>query len=228
MPSLTFLGHGAFQIDLQKASLVIDPFITGNPRAKVKPEEIRVGYVLLTHGHPDHLGDGIAIARENGATIIAPFELATYCERQGVKTHPMHIGGAYDFPFGRVKLTIAFHGSGYPTDDGILYMGNPCGFLISADGKTVYHAGDTGLFYDMKLIGEMDRIDVATLPIGGNFTMDIDDAVKASELLQAKLSIPMHYGTFDVIAADPAVFEKKMAAKGMKARVLQVGERLSI
>jgi L-ascorbate metabolism protein UlaG (beta-lactamase superfamily) len=228
MPELTFLGHGAFQMDCEKASLAIDPFITGNPRATVKAGDLKVGYVLLTHGHPDHLGDGIAIARENDATIIAPFELATYCERQGVKAHPMHIGGAYNFPFGRVKLTIAFHGSGYPTDQGILYMGNPCGFLISAGGKTVYHAGDTGLFYDMKLIGEMDRIDVALLPIGGNFTMDIDDAVKAAELLQARLSIPMHYGTFDVIAADPAEFEKKIAEKGMKARVLKVGERLTI
>lgn len=228
MPTLTFLGHGAFQMDFRKAGLVVDPFITGNPRAMVKPEEIRVDYVLLTHGHPDHLGDGIEIARKNDATIIAPFELAIYCERQGAKTHPMHIGGAYDFPFGRVKLTIAFHGSGYPTDDGILYMGNPCGFLISADGKTVYHAGDTGLFYDMKLIGEMNRIDAALLPIGGNFTMDADDAVKAAELLQAKLSIPMHYGTFDVIAADPAAFEKKMAEKGMEARVLGVGESLTI
>ncbi|MEJ2745631.1 MAG: metal-dependent hydrolase [bacterium] len=228
MPGLTFLGHGAFQMDCEKASLVIDPFITGNPHATVKPEEIKVGYVLLTHGHPDHLGDGIEIARKNDATIIAPFELATYCERHGVKVHPMHIGGAHDFPFGRVKLTIAFHGSGYPTDDGILYMGNPCGFLISAGGKTVYHAGDTGLFYDMKLIGEMNRVDAALLPIGGNFTMDIDDAVKAAELLQAKLSIPMHYGTFDVIAADPAEFEKKIGEKGMKAKVLKVGERLTI
>ena len=228
MPVLTFLGHGAFQLDLQKTSLVIDPFLTGNPRARARPEEIRVGYVLLTHGHPDHLGDGIAIARNNDATIIAPFELATYCERQGATVHPMHIGGAHDFPFGRVKLTIAFHGSGYPTEEGMLYMGNPCGFLIAADGKTVYHAGDTGLFYDMKLIGEMNRIDVALLPIGGNFTMDIDDAVKVAELLGAGLSIPMHYGTFDLIAADPSIFERKIGEKGMRARILHVGERLAI
>ncbi len=228
MPVLTFLGHSAFQIDLETAGLVIDPFLSGNPRARTGPDEVRVGYVLLTHGHPDHLGDGIAIARKNDATIIAPFELAAYCERQGAKTHPMHIGGAHDFPFGRVKLTIAVHGSGYPTEHGMLYMGNPCGYLISADGKNVYHAGDTGLFYDMKLIGEMNRIDVALLPIGGNFTMDIDDAVKAAELLGAELSIPMHYDTFDLIAADPGVFERKIAEKGMKAKIIRVGERLAI
>jgi L-ascorbate metabolism protein UlaG (beta-lactamase superfamily) len=228
MATLTFLGHSAFQLDFLKASLVIDPFLAGNPRAPVRPEEVRVGYVLLTHGHPDHVGDGISIARKNEAVIIAPFELATYCERQGARVHPMHIGGAHDFPFGRVKLTIAVHGSGYPTEGGMLYMGNPCGFLISADGKTVYHAGDTGLFYDMKLIGERNRIDVALLPIGGNFTMDVDDAVAAAELLRAGLSIPMHYDTFDLIKADPRIFERKIGEKGMRARILRAGERVEI
>ncbi|MDD5556692.1 MAG: metal-dependent hydrolase [bacterium] len=226
MPAITFLGHGAFLVELEKARLVIDPFLSGNPAAGCGPEAVEADYVLLTHGHPDHLGDGIEIARRCGATIIAPFELATHCERQGARVHAMHIGGAHDFPFGRVKLTIAFHGSGLPVEDGILYLGNPCGFLVIADGATVYHAGDTGLFYDMKLIGEMNRIDVALLPIGGNFTMDADDAVKAAELLGAGLSVPMHYGTFDVIKADPADFVRKAAARGLRAKALAVGERL--
>jgi L-ascorbate metabolism protein UlaG (beta-lactamase superfamily) len=228
MPTLTFLGHSAFALELAKARLVIDPFLSGNPRARVKPDDLAADYVLLTHGHPDHVGDGIAIARRTGATIIAPFELATWCQWQGATAHAMHIGGAHDFPFGRVKLTIAVHGSGYPTEHGILYMGNPCGFLVMAEGKTIYHAGDTGLFYDMKLIGEMNRIDVALLPIGGNFTMDADDAVKAAELLGAALVVPMHYDTFDVIRADPDAFVLTAAAKGLRAKVLGVGEALTI
>jgi len=228
MPTVTFLGHSAFTIDCTGGRLAIDPFLSGNPLASVTPDDLEVGYVLLTHGHPDHLGDGIAIAERNNATVIAPFELATYCQSRGVRAHPMHIGGAHDFPFGRVKLTIAHHGSGLPTEHGILYLGNPCGFLVTADGATMYHAGDTGLFYDMKLIGEMDRIDVALLPIGGNFTMGVDDAVKAAELLGAGLSIPMHYDTFDLIKADPADFAGKAAAKGLRVKVLRVGERLIV
>jgi L-ascorbate metabolism protein UlaG (beta-lactamase superfamily) len=225
---LTFLGHGAFALDCAKAKLVIDPFLSGNPLARVKPEEVRADFVLLTHGHPDHLGDGISIALANKATIIAPFELAVYCQGKGASVHPMHIGGAYEFPFGRVKLTLAAHGSGYPTEGGILYMGNPCGFLVTAEGRTVYHAGDTGLFWDMKLIGEMNRIDVALLPIGGNFTMDADDAVRAAELLGAGVAVPMHYDTFELIKADPEGFVRKAAARGIRARVLRVGEKMAV
>ena len=228
MPTLTFLGHSAFTLESTKARLVIDPFLSGNPLARLKPEALAADYVLLTHGHPDHVGDGLAIARRTGATIIAAFELAVWCQGQGAAVHPMHIGGAHDFPFGRVKLTIAVHGSGYPTEQGILYMGNPCGFLVTAEGKTVYHAGDTGLFYDMKLIGEMHRIDAALLPIGGNFTMDAADAAKAAELLGAALSIPMHYDTFDLIRANPAEFVRDASAKGLRAKVLAAGESLAL
>lgn len=223
MPKLTFLGHDAFLLENESAKLVIDPFITGNPLATVQPGDIKVDYVLLTHGHGDHLGDGLAIAQENDATIIAPNELAVYAANQGCKVHPMHIGGGYDFDFGRVKLTIAHHGSAADLGgDALTYMGNPCGFLVTLSGKTVYHAGDTGLFLDMKLIGEMHKIDIALLPIGDNFTMGVDDAVKAAEFLQAKLTVPMHYNTFDVIKADPEEFCKKVQALGLEALVLQV------
>lgn len=221
MPKLTFLGHSGYLLEGSKATLVIDPFLNGNPLAKHKPSDIRADYVILTHGHGDHLGDGIEIAKNNNATVIANFELASYCQSKGVQAHPMHIGGGFNFPFGRVKLTIAHHGS--VTPDGA-YAGNPAGVLVTMDGKTFYHAGDTGLFYDMKLIGEINNIHVAVLPIGDNFTMGIDDAVIATEFLQPELVIPMHYKTFDVIEADPAEFVKKVSAKGFKAKILEVGE----
>jgi len=224
MPRLTFLGHSAFLLEEGDTRMAIDPFLTGNPQAPKRPEEIVVQWVIATHGHGDHLGDALDIAKRNNATIIAPFELATYCQNKGANVHPMHIGGSYTFPFGRVKLTIAHHGSAVVEGDQIIYTGNPCGVLVTLGGKTLYHPGDTGLFYDMKLIGEMNRIDVAVLPIGGNFTMDIDDAVRATEFLNPGLVIPMHYGTFDVIQADPQEFARKVKAKGFQVKVLAPGE----
>jgi len=223
MPRLTYLGHSAFLVEGRAGRVVVDPFLTGNPMAVAKPEDIRVDAVLLTHGHGDHLGDSVAIALANGATIVAPFELATYCENLGAAVHPMHIGGAHAFPFGRVKLTIAHHGSCAP--DGT-YTGNPCGFLLTMDGKTLYHPGDTGLFLDMGLIGEMNRIAVAALPIGDNFTMGIEDAVKATELLKPEMVVPMHYKTFDVIDVEPQEFVDRVKAKGYSACILGIGESL--
>jgi L-ascorbate metabolism protein UlaG (beta-lactamase superfamily) len=174
------------------------------------------------------LGDTIAIAKRSGATVVAPFELATKCQNEGTEAHPMHIGGGWNFDFGRVKLTIAHHGSGAgPGPHGFEYTGNPCGFLVTAEGKTLYHAGDTGLFYDMKLIGEMNPVDLALLPIGDNFTMGVTDAIKAVELLKPKHVVPMHYDTFDLINADPAEFAAGAKKHGAAVTILGIGESLT-
>jgi L-ascorbate metabolism protein UlaG (beta-lactamase superfamily) len=228
MAKLTYYGHSAFLLETGNHGILIDPFLTGNPLAPVKAEQVKCNFIIVTHGHGDHVGDAVAIAKRNKATIIANYEIATWCGWQGVTAHPMQIGGAHEFPFGRVKLTIAHHGSGLEKDKNFIYLGNPAGVLITVEGKTIYHAGDTGLFYDMKLIGEMNAIDVALLPIGDNFTMGIDDAVKAVEFLNPKLVIPMHYNTFEVIAADPNVFVQKVKAKGYQAQVLQPGDHVKL
>lgn len=228
MVKLTFLSHAAFLLETDGTRILMDPFLNGNPLATLNPEEAKCDYILLTHGHNDHVGDTVAIAKKNNATVISNYEIASWCDGQGLNTHSMHIGGAHYFPFGRIKLTIAHHGSGYESNGQMIYMGNPAGALITVEGKTIYHAGDTGLFYDMKLIGEMNSIDVALLPIGDNFTMGIDDAVKAVEFLKPKLSIPMHYKTFDVIDVDPGEFVKKVEGKGKKAQILEVDGELSM
>ena len=222
MLKATFLGHSCVMATDGNNNIIIDPFLTGNPQANMKPEDVKVNWVLVTHGHGDHLGDAVPIAKANDATIIAPNELAVYVAKEGAKAHNMHIGGAYNFPFGRVKLTIAHHGSA--AGDGLEYTGNPCGFLITMGGKTMYHAGDTGLFYDMKLIGEMNDIDLAFLPIGDNFTMGIDDAIKAVEFLKPKKAVPIHYKTWEVIDTEPAEFAEKLKGSKTEAVILKPGE----
>ncbi len=209
MTTARFLGQSCITIEDGDHKIIIDPFLTGNPLAGAKQEEIECSHVLLTHGHGDHFGDTIEIAKRNDATVIATYELASFCGSKGLKFHPMHIGGAHDFDFGRVKLTIAHHGGGFG-ENAEIYTGPPVGFLITMGGKTVYSAGDTGLFYDMKLIGEMNQIDLAFLPIGDNFTMGIDDAVKAVEFLKPKKVVPVHYNTFPLIEQDPQEFANKV------------------
>jgi len=203
--------------------VIIDPFITGNPNCPVNAEDVQVDFVVLTHAHGDHLGDGIMLAKKSKAILIAVNELANYVAEQGVEAHNMHIGGGWNFPFGRLKFTIAHHGSSSP--DG-RYMGEPAGVVIKMGGKTVYHAGDTALFLDMKLIGELDKIDYFFCPIGDNFTMGIDDAVKATEFVNPGVVIPIHYNTFPVIQADPNIFRSKVEATGRNCRVMEFGETI--
>lgn len=197
--SVTWHGHGTISFDVGGVAVLVDPFFSGNPSAVVGHEQVKADYILITHGHDDHVGDALAIAERTGALIIANYEICSWFAGQGYENvHAQHIGGGYDHPFGRVKLTIAFHGSGLP--DGS-YGGMPAGFLLSMAGKHVYVAGDTALFSDMRLIGQAG-LDLALLPIGDNFTMGPDDAVEAVKYLSAKVVIPVHYDTWPPIAQD--------------------------
>jgi len=225
MITLSYCGHSAFLIQGGGKKLVIDPFITGNPLCTLKKEDIKVDYVIVTHGHGDHFGDAPAIEKASGATLISNFEIASYAEKLGCKVHPLHIGGSARFDFGVVKLTIAHHGSSLP--DGT-YGGNPAGVLLDIEGKRIYHAGDTGLFYDMKLIGDRG-VDLALLPIGDNFTMGPEDALEAVKFVRPAVVIPMHYGTFDIVKQDPQAF-KQMVESQTRSRcvVLKPGESFEL
>jgi len=224
MLKIQYLGHSAFILDDGKYRVIIDPFITGNPFSPIKWEEVDAQFIILTHAHSDHFGDALSIALKNDATIIAVNELATYVSKKGAKAHFMHIGGSWNFPFGKVKFTQAFHGSSLDNNE---YMGEPAGVIISMGGSNVYHTGDTGLFGDMKLIGEMNNIDIMLCPIGDNFTMGIDDAVKACEFVHPGLAIPMHYNTFPLIQADPDKFANKLRQINIKGRKMEFGETIN-
>ncbi len=207
---VTWYGHACFLIESAGHRLLTDPFLSGNPLAPVGANEVAADYILVSHGHGDHVGDTVAIARRTGATVISNFEIVTWLQEQGLQNlHAQHIGGGFDHPFGRLKLTLALHGSGLPGGrDG----GNPTGFLLELQGRRIYHACDTGLFSDMALIGE-GGLDLAILPIGDNFTMGPDDALRAVKLLRPGQVVPIHYNTFDVIKQDPHAFAARVAAE---------------
>ncbi|MFN0055127.1 MAG: metal-dependent hydrolase [Planctomycetales bacterium] len=220
---LTWLGHSVWRIETQGFRVVIDPFFTGNPVATVSADQVAGDFLLISHGHGDHVGDAVSIARRTGALVIANYEITDWLGKQGVKNvHPMNTGGARDFPFGNLKLTIAHHTSMLPDGSN---GGNPCGFLLRLnDGRKAYFACDTGLFFDMQLIGD-EGVDLAILPIGDNFTMGPDDALRAVKLLKPGLVIPTHYNTWEVIAQDPDAWATRVQSEtAAQAIVLKPGE----
>ena len=228
MPTrVQWLGHACVLVESSGQRILIDPFLTGNPAAATTADKVAADFILISHGHGDHVGDAVAIAQRTGATIISNYEISLWLEKQGVKkAHGMQHGGAHAFPFGRVKLTLAFHGSMLPDGSN---GGNPCGFLLYLkDGVKIYAAQDTGLFGDMRLIGE-EGIDLALLPIGDNYTMGPDDALRAVKLLEPKRVLPIHYNTWDLIAQDAAAWANRVK-KETKAVpvVLKPGESVEL
>lgn len=223
---VTWLGHACVLIQADGTSLLVDPFLTGNPLAAARADQVAADFIFVSHGHGDHVGDTVQIAKRTGATVVSNYEIYNWLVAQGApKAHPQHIGGGFDYPWGRVKLTIAHHGSALP--DGS-YGGNPCGFLFYVQGKKIYHACDTGLFYDMKLIGE-EGIDLAILPIGDNFTMGPDDSLRAVKLIEPKQVVPIHYDTFDVIKQDPVAWKQRVEAEtATRVSLLKPGESIQI
>jgi len=208
---LTYMGHSAFYIEAGGCKLLIDPFLKNNPQCSIEPENLpHIDYILVTHGHSDHLGDTIDIARMFSSTVICNYEISLYLDRYNIECHSMHIGGSFEFAFGKVKMTPALHGSSILDGNHVIPGGNPGGFIISSEGKNIYHAGDTGLSMEMQLLRDAG-IDYALLPIGGNFTMDIPDASKAVEFIQPKVVIPMHYDTFPLIKSEPERFAEAVS-----------------
>lgn len=223
---ITWYSHATLGLEVDSYKLLVDPYFTGNPAATVTADKVDADYILVTHGHFDHVGDAAAIAKRTGAMVISNFEIAEWMRKQGVQnTHEQHIGGGHQFPFGNVKLTPALHGSGLP--DGT-NGGNPVGFLLTLkDGKKIYISGDTGLFSDMKLIGQ-EGIEVAFVPIGDNYTMGPEDAYKSMELIKPKHVVPIHYNTWELIAQDAGKWAEQVSKLGVKVHVLKPGESLTI
>ena len=220
MINLKYNGHANILLKKDDMTILIDPFFTGNPVNKVNPNEIQCNYILVSHAHFDHIGDAIEIVKRTGATIISTAEIATMVESQGCIAHAMNIGGKFNFEFGYIKVTQAIHSAG-------IEGGLACGFVINFYGKTIYFAGDTALFGDMQLIGKMNKLDYALLPIGGNFTMGIEESIEAIKMLTPNIVIPIHYNTWPLIEQSPQYFKEEVE-KNCETKVLIVNFNESI
>ena len=220
---VTYYGHSCFAVETAGRTLLFDPFITPNEQARsIDINKVRADFILISHGHFDHLADAVTVAKQTGATVISNYEITVWLGQQGLtKTHPLNHGGGARFDFGRAKFTPAIHSSGLP--DGT-YGGNPGGFLVETTDGAFYYAGDTALTYDMKLIGEGTRLRFAALPIGDNFTMGVDDAIKAAEFVRCDEILGLHYNTFPPIRIDTAEAVRKFQAARKNLHLLLPGE----
>ncbi len=225
---LTYFGHSCFLLETAGTRLVLDPYLKENPHGAVDPAGVPCDFVLCSHAHDDHIADALNLARLHGATIVAPYELAMHFATQGAKTLDPMPGGSVNFPWGRIQMTPALHSSALELPGGeTKSMGVAAGYVIRAENRAVYHAGDTALFSDMTLIGR-GGLDLALLPIGDFYTMGADDAVEALNLLRPRLAVPMHYNTSDRIKADPHAFATASSRTGHTVRVLATGETIVI
>ena len=225
---ITWLGHSAFLLKADK-KVLIDPFISGNPLAPCSPEELDPDIIAVTHGHRDHLGDTIEIGKRTGCRIISIHEVANYIKSKGVFAEGMNKGGTVHVEGIALTMTEALHSSSIDASGFSFDGGCPAGFVIGIGGRSIYHAGDTGVFGDMRLIGELYEPEVALLPIGDRFTMGIKEAVKAVELIRPEIVVPMHYGTFDVIKQDPEEFKRAVEAKvDTKVIIMRPGESIEL
>ncbi|MCC4219551.1 metal-dependent hydrolase [Staphylococcus saprophyticus] len=226
---LSFHGQSTIYFEANGKKVIVDPFITGNGESDLDASTLKVDYIILTHGHGDHFGDTIELANRNHATVIGSAELGdyltTYHNVENVR--PMNIGGKAEFDFGNVKFVQAFHSSSLTDENGVpVYLGMPMGLILEIEGKTIYHTGDTGLFSDMKLIADRHPVDVCFIPIGDNFTMGIDDASYAiNSFIKPKISVPIHYDTFELIEQDPNKFKEAVSVG--EVQILKPGEDVS-